>query len=83
MELLKVCGTGMREKNEKVKMRAQAPATTHGLAIDWPSKCQSTEPITFVKHNLIPPICFIQFTINAQNSIPTVNQTHLYMTLLT
>jgi hypothetical protein len=48
MELLKICGTGVQEKNKKVKMRTQASATAHELAIDWPSECQSAEPITFL-----------------------------------
>jgi len=48
MELLKFYGTGAQKKNKKGKMRAQVPAKTHGLAIDWPSGCQFTEKITFL-----------------------------------
>jgi hypothetical protein len=48
MELLKVFGAWVQEKNKEVKMMAQAPAKAHGLSINWPSKCQSTEPITFL-----------------------------------
>jgi len=60
MELLKVCGTGAKGKNKKAEMRAQEPAKAHGLAIDWPCRCQSAEQITFLAQMSSTGIIFHQ-----------------------
>lgn len=41
-------------------MRAQVPAKAHGLATDWPSRCQSAEQITFLAQVSSTSIIFHQ-----------------------